>query len=32
MQLKTFIALMSNAVPPQADGDAMDVPFMSMRR
>jgi len=23
---------MTNAVPPQADGDAIDVPFMSIRR
>jgi hypothetical protein len=29
---KTFIALKSNAIPPQADGDAIDVPFMSIRR
>lgn len=28
----TFIALMSSAIPPQADGDAIDVPFMSIRR
>ena len=27
----TFIALISNAIPPQADGDAIDVPFISMR-
>lgn len=27
----TFNALMSKAIPPQADGDAIDVPFMSMR-
>ena len=25
------MALISNAIPPQADGDAIDVPFMSMR-
>ena len=27
----TFIALISNAIPPQADGDDIDVPFISMR-
>lgn len=26
----TFIALISNAMPPQAEGDAIDVPFMSI--
>lgn len=28
----TFIALRTNAIPPQADGDDIDVPFMSIRR
>lgn len=30
-QIRTFIALTSKATPPQADGDAIDVPFISMR-
>lgn len=30
--MSTFIALTSKATPPQADGDDMEVPFMSMRR
>lgn len=30
--MHTFSALTSNAIPPQADGDAIDVPFMSIRR
>ena len=28
---ETFIALKSNAIAPQAEGDDIDVPFMSMR-
>lgn len=26
------MALISNAIPPQADGEAIDVPFISIRR
>lgn len=28
----TFIALTINAIPPQADGDDIDVPFINIRR
>jgi len=31
VEQETFIALRSNAIAPQAEGDAIDVPFMSMR-
>lgn len=30
--MHTFSALTSNAIPPQADGEDIDVPFMSIRR
>lgn len=32
INLKTFIPLISKATPPQAEGDDMEVPFISMRR